>query len=48
VATNGDEARIAQQSYHRALEQLYTSDIMIIKGYYTLDKAHLPAYQKSN
>lgn len=45
VATNGDDARIAQQSYHRALEQLYPSVITIIKGYYTLDKAHLPAYQ---
>lgn len=45
VATNGDQARLAQQSYHRALEQLYPEQISIIKGYYSLDKAHLPAYQ---
>ena len=45
VATNGDDARIAQHSYHRALEQLYPEKISIIKGYYSLDKAHLPAYQ---
>lgn len=45
VATNGDDARIAQQSYHRALEQLYPEQISIIKGYYSLDKANLPAYQ---
>jgi uncharacterized LabA/DUF88 family protein len=45
VASNGDAARIAQQSYHRALKELYTSDITIVKGYYTLEKAHLPAYK---
>ncbi len=45
VATNGDDARIAQQSYHRALEQLYPEQISIIKGYYSLDKAHLPVYK---
>lgn len=45
VATNGDSARIAQQSYHRALELLYPEQISIIKGYYSLDKAHLPTYQ---
>ncbi len=45
VATNGHDARIAQQSYHRAIEHLYPEKVSIIKGYYSLDKAHLPVYQ---
>lgn len=46
VASNGQDAQLAQQAYHRALEQLYPDQICIIKGYYALDKARLLAYQK--
>ncbi len=44
VASHGDEAMLAQQAYHRALEQLYADTIQIIKGYYSLEKAKLLAY----
>ncbi len=46
VASNGQAAQLAQQSYHRALEQLYPGTVSIIKGYYSLDKARLLAYQQ--
>jgi uncharacterized LabA/DUF88 family protein len=46
VATNGDKAQISQQNYHRGLLQLYPSQLTIISGYYSLDKAHLPAFQR--
>lgn len=46
VASNGQKAQLAQQSYHRALEALYAGHIAIIKGYYSLDKACLLAYRR--
>lgn len=46
VASRGQDALIAQQTYHRALERLYPDVIKIIKGYYSIDKASLPIYQK--
>lgn len=46
VASRGQDALIAQQTYHRALENLYPDMVKIIKGYYSLDKASLPIYQK--
>ncbi len=46
VASRGQDALIAQQTYHRALEKLYPDTVKIIKGYYSLDKASLPIYQK--
>ena len=46
VATRGDAAIKAQSDYHRALERLYPEDVSIIKGYYSLEKAYLPAYRK--
>ncbi|WP_113906665.1 NYN domain-containing protein [Aliidiomarina celeris] len=44
VASNGQLASQAQQSYHRALEARYPEKIEIIKGYYSLEKAKLPIY----
>ncbi len=46
VASNGQKALLAQQSYHRALIELYGDTISIIKGYYTLEKGRLLAYKK--
>lgn len=46
IATHGQQAQIAQQSYHRALEQRYPGQIEIIKGYYDLRKANLLAYRE--
>lgn len=46
VATNGHDAQLAQQTYHRALQELYRDKITIIKGYYSLDRARLLAYKK--
>ena len=46
LATHGKEAGIAQQSYHRALQQCYPDKIDIIKGYYAIDQARLPRYKK--
>lgn len=46
VASNGPAAQYAQQAYHRALQLLYPSKIHLIKGYYSLEKARLLAYQK--
>lgn len=46
IATHGDAAIKAQRDYHRALEHLYPDDVSIIKGFYSLGKAHLLAYQK--
>jgi hypothetical protein len=37
---------IAQQTYHRALTTLYPDKIDILKGFYTLEKARLLAYQQ--
>lgn len=45
VASHGQDAQIAQQSYHRALLELYPDTIQIIKGYYNLEKAKLLTYQ---
>ena len=46
IATQGQRAQIAQQAYHRALEQCYPDQIKIIKGYYDLRKANLLAYKE--
>ena len=46
VAPRGQRAWIAQQSYLRALQILYPEKICIIKGYYSLEKAKLLAYQQ--
>ena len=46
VASHGQDALIAQQSYHRALLQLYPNTIQIIKGYYSLEKARPLIYQQ--
>ena len=44
IATHGQDANEAQQSYHRALEKCYPDTIEIIKGYYSLEQARLLAY----
>lgn len=46
IATRGQSAQIAQQSYHRALEVLYPNTIKIIKGYYSLEKGTFLEYQQ--
>lgn len=46
VASHGDAAQQAQQAYHRALLQLYPSQISLINGYYSLEKAKLLAYRQ--
>lgn len=46
VASHGQAAQIAQQSYHRALETKYPNDICIIKGTYSLERASLLVYAK--
>jgi len=45
IASNGQLATQAQQSYHRALVQKYSTSIEIIKGFYSLEKATLPVYK---
>ncbi|MFC3679208.1 NYN domain-containing protein [Bacterioplanoides pacificum] len=45
IASNGQAAMQAQQSYHRALQALYPNEVDIIKGYYSLEKANLPRFQ---
>ncbi|MEX1198718.1 MAG: NYN domain-containing protein [Pseudohongiellaceae bacterium] len=46
IASNGQQAQRAQQSYHRALTHLYGGRLRVIKGYYSLEKARLPVYRK--
>jgi hypothetical protein len=46
VASQGDQALAAQQSYHRALELLYPEKVEAIHGYYSLEKAKLLAYKQ--
>lgn len=46
VASRGQAAQISQTHYHNALTHLYPQEIQIIKGYYSLEKARLPCYQK--
>ncbi|MGM0594796.1 MAG: NYN domain-containing protein [Pseudomonadota bacterium] len=46
VASQGNQALAAQQSYHRALELLYPDQIEIIHGYYSLEKAKLLAHKQ--
>lgn len=46
VASHGQQAQISQQNYHRALSTLYPSQIHIINGYYSLEKAKLLAYKQ--
>lgn len=45
LASHGQAAQEAQQRYHRALSQLYPSQINIVKGYYSLEKARLHEYR---
>ena len=45
ISTQGLSAQKAQQSYHRALSKIYPEKIEIIKGYYALEKGHLPRYK---
>lgn len=45
ISTQGLLAQKAQQSYHRALLKIYPEKIEIIKGYYALEKGHLPKYK---
>ncbi len=45
IASNGQAATQAQQSYHRALVQKYPTHIEIIKGFYSLEKATLPLFK---
>jgi len=47
IASHGQLAQQAQQSYHRALERLYADKIDIIKGNFSLDKANMPKYKKT-
>lgn len=46
VATNGQKAFQSQNDYHRALKKLYPEKIQIIEGYFSLERANLPAYKK--
>lgn len=46
VASYGSKAQQAQHTYHRALTTIHGSKISIIKGYYSLEKAHLLEYRK--
>ena len=45
IASNGQAATQAQQSYHRALQEKYPTSIEIIKGFYSLEKATLPLFK---
>lgn len=45
VATRGEQSRHAQERYHRALEA-YTDELDIIKGFYSLTRANLLAYEE--
>lgn len=44
IATHGQDAMLAQQAYHRALQLLYPDTIEIIQGYYSLERANLLEY----
>ncbi len=46
VASHGQAGQQAQNNYNRALQLLYPKQIEIIKGYYSIDYANLPKYQK--
>lgn len=46
VATHGQQAQISQQNYQRALATLYPTQVQIINGYYSLEKAKLLAYKQ--
>lgn len=45
IATRGEKALQAQNSYHRALLHSYPDKISIIKGYYSLERTNLPKFQ---
>ncbi len=45
IASHGDNAQQAQQTYHRALLKQYPNKVSIINGYYSLEKANLLAYR---
>jgi uncharacterized LabA/DUF88 family protein len=46
IASHGHDAMLAQERYHRALTTLYPETIEIIQGYYSLEPADMPRYQK--
>ncbi|MEZ4711674.1 MAG: NYN domain-containing protein [Caldilineaceae bacterium] len=46
LATYGQAANHAQNSYHRALQYSYPDQLEIIKGYYALERAMLPRYKR--
>ncbi|MCW8127703.1 NYN domain-containing protein [Microbulbifer halophilus] len=43
-ASQGPVSQKSQQDYHRALQLLYPSEIEIIKGFYSVEKANLPRF----
>lgn len=45
-ASHGQASATAQNSYHRALKQLYGDRIEIIQGYHTVEKSNPPRYKK--
>lgn len=45
IATHGRIAQKSQQDYHHALLRLYLTQIEIIKGYYSLEKANFLVHQ---
>lgn len=45
-ASHGQASAAAQNSYHRALKQLYSERIEIIQGYHTVEKGNPPRYKK--
>ena len=46
IATHGSQAVQSQSNYLRALQVLYPDFIEIIEGYFVLEEAGLPRYQK--
>lgn len=46
LATHGQEAQKAQDTYHRALTTVYPDKIEIVKGYYSLERANLLRYKQ--
>ena len=45
-ASHGQKSQHAQESYHRALKELYGDSIEIILGYHTVEKGTPPKYLK--
>jgi uncharacterized LabA/DUF88 family protein len=45
-ASHGRDSVTAQNTYHRALNQVYQQQIEIISGYHTVEKGYPPRYNK--